>query len=297
MANTLALDDAVKSGLAAVSTEQGVTFTDDKASLDGPAPADASEPQAADDKKPEKADEKKIESKQESAKPGLSEDQIKEATQLYSMLKDPAQGPAVLDWLARQAGYDKVKVETKTEVQEVKHGILEDLKESFGPELEFLADKLAPALEKVLNKKLEENTQDIRDSIQQAELEKLTAKSDATYKALSKDFFQTDEPPAEVTARINELIDEMPPSKGMTIDKYMTNLFHIAVGEKGLSKKTAADRANTDRANRNRTDAASRLASERVTRGQEGVSVPKSKMSLTDSVTAAMEAVNAKLSQ
>lgn len=266
----------------------------DKAVKDNapPPPAEGQPKDTKQEETPKEPADKKVAPKEEA----LTEEQQKEATQLYKLLGNKETAPGVIDWLARQAGYTKAdlaKVDTKEDVKEVKDDILDTLKESLGPEMEFLADKLSPAINKILEKKLGEHTKDIRETIQAAELEKTSAVADTVLTNLSKEYFGKDEPPADIISRINELIDEMPPSEGLTADKYMKNLFNIAVSEKGLVKKAATNTRGNENANKNRTDAATRLASERAASGQIPVTVPKARMSLTDSIKSAIETVNA----
>lgn len=279
MADTLELSKSVQDAVKAANDAHNATIVDDTKQT---APAD-------DKKEPPTKEPPKDEKVQ-----GLSADQLKEAEQLYNLFKDPEKAPAVIDWLARQAGYDKIKVETKQDVKEIKKDIKGILEEKLGPELSFLADKLAPAIDDILKEKLDEHTKDIRETLQQGELDKIAQQSETALESLSKEWFDDKEPPKEITARINELIDEMPAAKGMTAAKYMERLFLIAVGEKGLTKKsaTSSSDATVKRAATNRNDAPSRLASDRGARSQQETTLPTRKMNLADAVALAAETVS-----
>lgn len=248
--------------------------------------------QPADDKAAPKvdksADDKTDDKAPEPAKPnqyGLSEVEQEQAKQLFAGLKDPKQSPIILEFFAKQAGVGTI--ETEADVKEAKSDIHEMLKGSLGPEFEYLADKLGPALSKYVDEKLAESTKDIRDSMLQQEQTKLENQATQVRSQLAKDFFDKDDIPDDVLAEMTKLMDRMPASADMTVREYVTTIFHSVVGAKGLTK---ADPKKNEKVNRNRNDAPSRLASQRHA---EPVTVGVAKtMGLNEAIAAAIEAAD-----
>lgn len=192
---------------------------------------------------------------------------IQQGRELMLALRDPSKAGIVIDFLATQAGYKKEAAAPKNEeqVKEVADEIEEFLKVSLGDEFSIIADKLkgfGKAIEKVLDKRLEKANEDIRTKFQQQEQERLRSQSTNALISVTEDFFGKDEPvPDKVTDEMSRLMDRYPPSSDITPKEYIKDIFDMAVGRLGLTK---SDKAKQERTNKNRTDAGSRLASERV---------------------------------
>lgn len=226
---------------------------------------------------------------------GLTKQQQIEARQLLAALRDPAKAPTVIDFLARQGGYEKP--ETKSEAVQVKKGMVADLKEALGPELEYLADKMGPIIEKALKDQVEESQKSIKSRLDAAEVAKNEELADQAQDSLGKEYFGADGAiPDKLLGKMNELMDEIPVRPNQSMKSYLERLLIVAAAETSttLTKKTAAQSA---RLTRNRNDAPARLASEaRVTPkvGETAVH-PKTQMSLLDSIQAAIERTNSEL--
>jgi DNA-directed RNA polymerase beta subunit len=247
-----------------------------------------------------KVEDKKEETKKEDKPVEKTKDELEaeqvytqKAIQLMKALDNPETAPTVVDYLARQLGYIKPP-ETKTEVKEVKNAIHEALRESLSDkdtalDMSFLADKLAPAIEKILKTQLAESQKDIRESFERQEADKLKSQSASAIEKVSTDFFGAGEslPPA-VEKEMSSFMDKVAPSADMTVKEYIELAFHSAVGKLGLTK---VDPKQKQRTSTNRTDAASRLASERSP-AEENLKTDTSKpMSRKDAIKAAIEAV------
>ena len=100
---------------------------------------------------------------------GLSAAEVKAGRELIAALKDPQKAQVVAEHFAKQAGYTKGEVTTKQEVKSAKKDIVAGLKEKLGPELEYLADKIGPAIQDYLNDQLEENIKPLKENNQARE--------------------------------------------------------------------------------------------------------------------------------
>lgn len=222
---------------------------------------------------------------------GLSEQEQEQARQLFAALKDPDKAPAVIEYIASQNGYARkiAEAETKKEITEVKKdltSLLTEALDSDGAGLGALAKLIAPVIDKFVDEKLKENTDDIRKTLAKEEEGKLTTAAAVKQKALAQDFFKKDEIPDEVLNDMNKMMDRVSPSKDMSVEEYIETIFYAVAGKRGLTKGTVI---NQQKIEKNRNDAPSRLASGSSHSPVQGENGTK-KMSLQQSIEAAMEA-------
>ena len=215
----------------------------------------------------EKKDDSKTETQEEkTARETADAELVAQGKELIQALKDPVRAPIVIEFLAKQAGYTKAEVKvagtTEVKAEELHEDIISFLKESLGPEFEFLADKIGKGLEKYLDKTIEKSQTDIRAEFQRQEQEKLQNQSASVLTKLTEGFFGTGaELPDNVTNEMSKYMDRVQPSADTSVKDYIEDAFNASVMKLGLSK---TDKAKQERTNKNRTDASSRLASDRV---------------------------------
>ncbi len=235
-------------------------------------------------------EEVKIENKKEDENTADKE-LTEQGRSLIQALKDPTKAKIVVKYLADQYGFVEKPLETKADVKEVKNSIIEDLKESLGPEFDILADKLGPGIEKILNKRLEESQKDIRQQFQNAEAEKLKVQSVSAFDKITEDFYGKGEViPDNVMNEMSKYMDRVPPTLNASPKEYLEDAFHTAIGKLGIVKP---NKGKSDRINSNRNDAASRLngTSDRVP-AEDHIRVDNSRpLSRQDAIRAAIEAV------
>jgi hypothetical protein len=214
----------------------------------------------------------------------LTPDEQASARNLFRALKNPESARATIEMLANSVGI--TGKETPKQIEQVKDDMFDVLKEALGPELEFLAEKLFPAIGKIVDKtvdaKVDLRTKDIRDKINLSEEVKLQNEADTTITELSRKYFDVDELPKDVESRMSQLMDIFPPSGKMTARQYVESMFHMVVGEKGI---TAATKNIHQRIKRAEDNVPSRLNSS-STQNPQGVQVP-TKMSLAQAIEAA----------
>ena len=219
------------------------------------------------------------------------EKKLQQAELLFDALNNPEQAGTVIDFLAKQAGYTKAElktVETKTEVKEVKDDILEIFEKALGDEFKFLAPNLSKAVSEALNKRLESSQADIRAKFQEQEEEKLRGQSDSAINKLTEGFFGKDsELPKEVVTEMSKYMDRIQPNTNTTVSEYIEDAFHAAIGKLGLSK---VNKSKQERISKNRTDAPTRLASERVPH-EDNIQRDSKPLSRKDAIRAAVEAL------
>lgn len=237
---------------------------------------------------------KKAETKESS----LDETELAQAQQLYLALKDPEQAPAVIEYIAKQAGYSKI--ETVKQAEEAKDAVLEALQESLGPDFEFLTPKLSKAINKILETKLSEHTQDIRENIAQERESKIRGETTTAYTTLSQKYFGKDEMPQNVMAEMSKLMETYKPATGMTVSDYLKDMLHTAASRLDFDlRNVKKNQQNETRVAKNRTDAVGRLASERgaITESHVVGTPQNKKLSINEAIKRAEEEVSEKMLQ
>lgn len=227
----------------------------------------------------------------------LSEIEISQARELFKALKDPAKAPGIIEYIAKQAGFEKriEGIKTEKQVEVVKDDILEALKTNLGDEFDFLTPRLSKALDKILTQKLEEHTKDIRESLQKGERDKTAIEVSSAYNELAKHHFGVEEIPVEVQTEMSSLMSKYKPASNMTVKEYLTDMLNGAAARLGIDlKNVKVQQANNDRIKKNRTDAVSRLASDRGVTETKVVGTPSNKtLDLAESIKRAQEEVDA----
>lgn len=238
-------------------------------------------------------EESKEEVKAESKKDDLSEEQLTYAKSLFKALSnpDPAIQRNALKMIVNAAGMDLAELKTKEVVQEKVPTIVELLKEGLG-EFDFLADKLGPILEKVLNQEVSKQTRDLRDSIKARE------DKDVQQQVVTdiNEVFDQYSNSVELATDVKALMNDVRPGKGITAKAHLDNVLKLAAFNKGiklLPKGTTATNVNESKVKKNREDVGSRLGSERGVEVKQGVRTSQ-KMNLNDSVNAALETLASK---
>jgi hypothetical protein len=276
------LDEIVSSSVKdSTSALEGVLVEDGSVTTSPLAPPGAAE---LEDSKKETVKESESEGLDEF---GLTKQQQIEARQLLAALRDPSKAPTVIEFLAKQGGFEKP--ETKKEAVQIKKGMVEELKEALGPELEYLADKMGPVFQKYLNDQVVEAQKDIRQRLDQSEVYRNEVLADQAQESLGQEYF-SGEIPEKLLVRMNNLMDEIHPKVGQPMKAYLERLLVVGAAEEGiqLTKKTLDQ---VKKIAKNRTDAPARLASAGTTSPKEGerAAHPNRQMSLLESVQSAIE--------
>lgn len=244
-----------------------------------------------------------IETKEEPKTPkvddlGLTDEEVVEARRLLAGLRDPLKAPAIVAFLAESHGFKKGDAPpTKAAEKAVVKGMVEELKEALGPELEYLADKMGPVLEKRFKDLVEETAKPIKDKIDAADLKQLEVETAAANEEIGKVYFDG-EIPQELAAEMYDLIDKIKPYQGQSQKDYLEQLLFVAAGKKGVAlQKTSKSKA--EKILKNRNDAPSRLASEgtRQPRVGEKTDNPRRQMTLDESIRDGLAKATAELSK
>lgn len=218
---------------------------------------------------------------------GLTKNEQLEARQLLAALKDPTKSKKVIELLARENGYTKGETTTAKEEKKIARGMVDDLKEALGPELEYLAEKMGPVFEKHLAAKTEEGLKPIKDQIDQETISRESKKAATAVEDLGKSYFDGEIPP-ELVAEMSKTMDRVKPSEGQTIESYMKEILAISALNKGVELKITS-KTKAEKILKNRNDAASRLASDgnRSPAVGERVVNPRQQMTLDEAVRSA----------
>jgi hypothetical protein len=241
---------------------------------------------------PEKSDEKDEEE-------SLDPKEAKKAIALMRMINDPKTSRETIALLAKQIGLtaDSTKTETKEAIKDLKT----IFKESLGPDLDFMSDKLYDAIDKITDSLVDSKTKEIRETV--AEQQK-TAQMNALETAYDK-VMGGYENSSELVSEISKLQEDVRPGKNMTPEAYFKMLLVTAASNKDIDLKKVSSKEtpkgtkdnivsiNKDKLNKARNDANSRIASDRSGDTKEDSSTPEVNK-LSDAIRIAMEQENAK---
>lgn len=204
----------------------------------------------------EKPSEEPVEGEEEGEKeeeePSRDEQETLAARQLYNALKNPSTQVDVIRLLAQQAGL----LETKSDVKEAKNVIKEVLAQELGSEFGFLAEKLSPAITKILEMQKTETEKRFSELSSRQMQVQLEREVDTTLAKLDR---ETKGESKKLESRISELMDDILPSKDVSTEKYIRSLYKIASSEQ---MERSAKRKMAEKINRNANDVGSRLSAQ-----------------------------------
>ena len=232
MSNENTLDTAIADALKTNPIE-GVTVTDTSKT--------ETESTTEEDKKPVAAAPKEDKKDNED---GLSESELKEAEVLYKGLKNPDKQKEIVAWFAQQHGYTKaearadikeINTAVKETVAEQPKDVVKSLKEKLGPEFDYLAEKLAPAIKDMIDSEIKEvrTRQDKND--EEKLLTKYQSELDSSLNAIGTKFYSEGDIPQDVQMEMSKVMDVFTDTGKMTPAEYMESVHHIAVGRLGKS--------------------------------------------------------------
>lgn len=219
MANTT-LDDAVKTAVAenppVETTEQKVEATETKTEQKG---------------------ETKVEPTAEEI---AYQEKVDKAVRLFDALSDPNVGRSVVEELARKAGVIGAK-EGATQ-KEIEKSVVDTLKESLGAEYEFLADRLAVGLDKIISKTVAEQIKPVQLQATEAQERAIKAdvdKSFAVFESKHKDAKDVEKDMLEMSKR-HPFNGEYP------MEDYLEDIYKLVTVDKKEAKviKTTVDKIN-----------------------------------------------------
>jgi hypothetical protein len=253
---------------------------------------------------------KETKSKDASKKDALDEEasdedieEMENAIRLFRGLNDPKQAEAIVRAMAEKAGLldsGKSSKEVKKEVASFEDDIDAVIKEEFGDEYKFLADKISKILKKVVPAVTDARTKEIKDDLKARDERKLQTELST---ALNDVFGQYEKIPRAVEMRFKDLMEEMPPNPKTNPKVYFNRLIKIAAEEtesklvpvKSAEKSKDNSTSQKDKNERNKRDATSHLASESTSSvDTEDTKVPDFK-NKRDAIRAAMEKVQAEM--
>lgn len=229
----------------------------------------------------EETTEEAEEGEEQTSEDDLDEPSLVQAKALYKLLKDPNTQDQTIRMMAESRGLlGKNTPDTKAEVKEAKKDILGLLKKSLGPEMEWLALKLSPAITEMLED--ERAARDTRISaMEQSQIES------ATSAAFDKLANETKGLSRKLEPKMVQLANELLPGPNQTPEQYIRRLYTLASADR---QATNTRKEMADKINRNSKDAPGRLQTGAV----PGVRVPNgsnTKVSLKDAVQNAINNV------
>lgn len=142
-----------------------------------------------------------------------------QALNVYRLLNDPNTAPAVVKMLAEQLGITQPQVKNTQK----EPGVAEILQQALGEEYSFLAPKLAEGIEKVIERAVTPLQQQVQRESAKVEFQTALDRINNTTKG---DFNKYE-------SKITALMDEIKPAPGVSVEKYLSNLYTIAKNSGG----------------------------------------------------------------
>lgn len=173
----------------------------------------------------------------------------REAKYLYQLLKDPKTSREVIKELANNIGLlDKDVPKTQTGEARERKKVQDLLKEGLGTEYGFLADKLGPAIEKIIDQEREERLEESAS----VERNRVIKESNDALTRLNK---ETNGHSKKVEAQMQKLASDFAPGPHVTPYNYVKMLYKLATGK----NPTSSNASIADKINRNASDATTRI--------------------------------------
>lgn len=168
----------------------------------------------------------------------LTADQ-QEAVDFYNNLKDPEKAEAFLNNLAKKAGVKLVKEgeepPTKREIRKTAEQMLTAAKAKVPAQFQTLFDGFLPGIEELINQRTEEQRLQLDEVRLSTEENRFTSEMDAISNKLSSEYKDYNKLDNEMSA----IAKEMPYQKGTSLEKYLRNIYKLAVSEKTASSAVA----------------------------------------------------------
>lgn len=205
--------------------EKVIDEVDGKVKIKTPAKVEIEDSPLEDEEVDEVIDEAIDENLDEDEIDDLDENQIKEARNLYKALLNPASRGPLVQSLAQQVGINIGAIETKKELKEAKKDITARLKEALGDELGFLAEKIGPVLESVID----EERAEVEEISKTVELRQITRESENALTKLAK---ETNGLSRKYEDKMVQLMDKFPSSPGISTEEYIRGIAMIAMNGK-----------------------------------------------------------------
>lgn len=241
------LDDAVKTAVQEVQKEEQQTET--------------SQQKETTEKQETKQEDKTTQT--ETPEQIAHREKVDKALRLFDALSDPNIGKSVVEDLARRAGVIGAQ-EGKTEKQ-ITSTVVDILKESLGTEYEFLADRLAVGIDKIVKQTVTEQIKPVQAQTQEAVERAVAAEVDAVFEK----FHTAHKDAKDYDKEMTELSKKLPYTGDYPMEEYLENLYKIVTTDK---KEAKVIKQTVDKINKNAQelrDSSTEVQETRVTKGSK----------------------------
>lgn len=207
-----------------------------------------------------KTEETKTETKVEESKETVLTNEQQAAINLFEALKDPQKSGATLRALADMAGFDLAQKGDRTEL---KKGIADIIKEELGEDNSILAEKLGPALDKIISKAVDERVKPLNEGLVARQQAELAEEIDSTFKALE---VETKGLSKQLEARMTELMEQIEPGKNTKPKDYIRHIYRLAKSDYDEAERIKSQNTQREK-NRNTPGVQTGVNSDRVKSG------------------------------
>jgi hypothetical protein len=219
---------------------------------------------------------------------GLTEEELPNAAQIFQALKDPEKAKVFVKFLAENNGYVlPAKNDDDATGSKGEPTMVDLLKEHLGDEFEPFAEKLAPALEKIMAKQIEKATKPFNERLQNQDQDNQKKEITGILETFAKDNFADGKLPDPVVAEMGKLMKQFTPSKDVDNKTYIGSLLKMSMTNLNIVPKTS-------KSARNFSDPLAHLSNNATAKPKDGKAVAPKNMSIEEAVLAAAQQLDSK---
>jgi hypothetical protein len=184
------------------------------------------------------------------------------ALNLFNALKNPETSGIVIKQLAELAG---LEIGVKKDQVTLKKTISQIITEELGEDNSILAEKLGPALERVIAKAVEDQVKPIQDTISEQKKNEFATRIDKTFESLNTESKGLSK---KLESRMVELMDQIQPGPKTEPEAYIRHIFTLAKSDFDEAERIKTQDVKRDQ-NKKTTNVPIGVNTERVKSGSK----------------------------
>jgi hypothetical protein len=231
----LSLADSVKLAVETEDKKTGETDANAKESGDNKAGDKVEQKTESKEEKKPATDSKSVEEADPVEEVDLSQEELGNAVRLFKALANPETRAGVIKMMAEQAGYDLGKAK---DAKALSRDLKTVLREKLGDSADLLqSDKIAEALDEVLEERVKKITDPVLERLSRAEQEANQNKANTAMDAMFKRHDITVGDREKVAGMMLKKMERMPATPTTDINEYLDDIYSLVSKDAAGSKK------------------------------------------------------------
>jgi hypothetical protein len=219
---------------------------------------------------------------------GLTDEELPNAAQIFSALKDPEKAKVFVKFLAENNGYVlKENGSTQSTEATQEPTMAEMLKEHLGEDFAPFAEKLAPAMEKIVKSAIEKETAPLRQKFQTTEQQAAQNEVATILSDFGKEHFEDGKLPDNVVKEMANLTKTFTPGQGTDQKTYVSSLLKMAMTNLNIASKSS-------RSAKSANNPFAHLSNNATSKPNSGKETRPTKMSIDEAVMEAARSLGSK---